>query len=176
MPNRSGDPAVIDAGAARSVQEATDAISEQPCPKCGGAKILQHEEKPAAGFVWAATSFCSQCNSRWVDQFTAGPGWDTQPGPRDPRYAVTSQPSTLIAEKVFRTWLDGAVKRLRAPRSSDGPSHQQERARVALGALLELEKFAVARGQALPAELAELRPWLIEQFESAGGVVPPGVS
>lgn len=183
----SSDPKPISAGAARSYEEATIAADGATCQQCGKAEVLQWEEDApdASDTVLILSTYCDSCGSRWFRQYTAGPGWDDQPGDEEPQLARGTAPSTLLGEPIFREWVEQAVDLLDGMDEPGADASDEELealrderfayAKDGLVGVLEIRKLRRAAGEELEPELEALRERFVREFEAAGGEIPDGI-
>jgi hypothetical protein len=174
----------IDSGKAHSRKEVIAALNYGlPCPTCGATDVFKNELPAEGEWVFAARTECVECGHSWRRRFTAGSGWHDQPEYEDPRLTTASEPTALIAEQRFRDSLQSDLDSLRELGDEpEGPPDAVEEwrgaalmwARAGLEAVLELEKFAAARGETVDDQEAANKRWLAERFVGAGGVLPAG--
>jgi len=173
----------IEGGQARSKKEIIASLGQRSCPSCGNRMRMRWMEEDDGGAVVRMHS--RHCETEYDVVFTPGPGWERRPDDPDPRYGATEDPSTIVAEPVFRRLFELALQRLReaspAPAPDADPSDLeiwdagiQADAHMALGTLLELQKLAVAAGRPPDAELAKLVPWLEAVLQAPRTAWRPG--
>ena len=179
------EPKTLRPGRARSIKETRAYVGSATCPDCGRSLLAQWSERAPDGadHVYHTRAVCPGCGASWDLLFERGPGWDAQPDDDDVRFAIGSEPSTLLGEERFRAVVDHATKRLRmlGERPTATAASKRERAewdenvymlaRDAIGAALELEKLG--RGGK---ELDEQKRFFVERYRSVGGELPPGVA
>jgi hypothetical protein len=162
----------VEAGPLRSERELTRFLQIQArCPACGGLLVTHVRERLPQGSPHALVlpGTCSKCARSYRLAFTAGPGFDQRPPAEDPRMALTDVPSALLPEEHFRRQ---SRDLLRALEAESDPASRRIWASGGLSDLLELEKFALARGENLGKEDERLLRRFAVAFAGSGGTLP----
>jgi hypothetical protein len=150
-------PVAIEIGAVASRKEATLhalGLVRQGCPRCHAARVESRADRDLER-AYRYIVQCEACGAHLHLEYTAGAGWDDQPGPWDPRLTNLHTPSELVAPAAL---LEYAERNAALAREHDGVMATSF-ACSALGALDELEKhrdFTIPD----PAAYRKLVAWL----------------